>query len=679
MAFTNTPEMIARVQSLLAGSEWNEALETLNAHSLTHGHSPESSHLKSVCLSKCERPLEAIYWARHALTQNRQFQPALQLLLNLISQPEHRWVRAFIENPIDLVLDVGANTGQFAKELRTIGYAGVIHSFEPVPNAYRELVKNASNDPLWQVHPVGLGRTPGTLSINISGNNAESSSFLEMGSRHLEVAPESRTVERFDAKILTVDQCMRELGFPGTCRMLKVDTQGYESEVLAGAADTLGGFRFLHLELSLVPLYNGQKLMHELLAVCYEAGFAVVDLHPYMFDGRNGHLLQVNALLERDEKNVPLDSPPKSRPRLPEKNEISQEELSPVFQAASDALSSGNLAEAAEIAREISVRTPWFFPIYNFHGTVLERLGDFQRALECYQKAIQLNPGHALAFTRRALILTRHSIGNAVQVRVLDEPLPCVTMTSLGSLGRFGNQLIQYAILRLYARKAGAVAVCPDWIGRDLYALDDPTIPSSQISTSLHENAVIEALEGENTPANVELQGFFSDTFERWKHRRDEIRAFFKPSPKLLPLVESWVTAVRSHGSEVVAIHLRRGDFDGETFWKAPEEIYLNWLNALWPTLANPVLYVASDEPSVIAAFEKFAPISAVHLEGKVPGIEFYTDHAIITHADHVAVSPSTFSWTACWLNTTAKSFSRPNRATGSMEPWDPWGSNPAH
>jgi hypothetical protein len=123
---------------------------------------------------------------------------------------------------------------------------------------------------------------------------------------------------------------------------------------------------------------------------------------------------------------------------------------------------------------------------------------------------------------------------------------------------------------------------------------------------------------------------------------------------------------------------LRRGDFDGDIFWRAPEDIYLNWLEALWPTLTRPVLYVASDDPSVVAAFERFAPISAANIKGKVPGIEFYTDHSILTQADHVAVSPSTFSWTACWLNTTAKSFARPNRTSGSMEPWDPWESHPA-
>jgi hypothetical protein len=97
MSSTNPSELITRVQALIAANQCNDALEVLNTHTREFSHSQESSHLKAVCLSRMARPLEAIYWARHALTQNQGFTPSLQLLLNLISQPEQRWVRAFIE------------------------------------------------------------------------------------------------------------------------------------------------------------------------------------------------------------------------------------------------------------------------------------------------------------------------------------------------------------------------------------------------------------------------------------------------------------------------------------------------------------------------------------------------------------------------------------------------------
>ena len=54
-------------------------------------------------------------------------------------------------------------------------------------------------------------------------------------------------------------------------------------------------------------------------------------------------------------------------------------------------------------------------------------------------------------------------------------------MTRLGSYGRFGNQLLQYAFVRLHAKEHNLIAEFPDWIGRDLFDLDDP-VPSASLS-----------------------------------------------------------------------------------------------------------------------------------------------------------------------------------------------------
>ena len=57
---------------------------------------------------------------------------------------------------IDLVIDVGANEGQFARGLRRF-YRGEIMSFEPVSSVFEKLAATASADPLWQVHKLALG------------------------------------------------------------------------------------------------------------------------------------------------------------------------------------------------------------------------------------------------------------------------------------------------------------------------------------------------------------------------------------------------------------------------------------------------------------------------------------------------------------------------------------------
>src|SRR5690242_19513073 len=92
---------------------------------------------------------------------------------------------------INLVLDVGANTGQFGQNLRALGYTGHIVSFEPLSGAHRVLVKTASRDKKWSVpQKVAIGGHSGTVEIHVSANSV-SSSVLAMLDAHVAAAPES--------------------------------------------------------------------------------------------------------------------------------------------------------------------------------------------------------------------------------------------------------------------------------------------------------------------------------------------------------------------------------------------------------------------------------------------------------------------------------------------------------
>jgi FkbM family methyltransferase len=678
---TKTPHYLVKiigvVRTLIDLKQFEEALDLLMESTPESSHSSASAVLKAICLRNLNRPLEAIFWARYALTLDLSCMDALSLLSKLVSEPETRWVRIFIENPIDLVLDVGANTGTFAKDLRAIGYGGTIHSFEPVPDVYQELAKNASGDPNWHVYPVGLGSREGRLTIDISANNGESSSFLKMDSRHIEVAPHSQIIKSAEVDILTVDGFLKNSGLTGKCSLLKIDTQGYESEVLAGATDSLRNFDFLHLEMSLVPLYINQALIHDVLAFCYRFGFTAIDLHPYMFDGRNGHLLQMNGVLENSQKRRPQIKDTHAARPASEPQGTSHEKLTLHFAAAIQALNESNESEAERIGLRILNEAPFYFPVYNFMGEVMERMGRLSQAVAYYDQSIQMNPGHAVAFTRRALVLLRSHLGMPKGPRILESGQSWVAMPDLGKLGRFGNQIIQYAILRLYSDKAKATSVCPDWIGRDLYDFDDPLTAPDAPSEILEEECVLSEYESSSTRTNIGLRGFFSGSFIRWRCHREKIVSLFRPSERISVRVRDWINQIRKPEGVLVAIHLRRGDFDGSNFWICPESIYLNWLKTIWPTLDKPTLYIATDEEALVEAFAEFSPLSAKNIQSKLPGAEFYTDHAILSHADIVCVSPSTFSWTACWLNQTAKLFFRADRQEVKIAPWDPWACYP--
>ncbi len=96
-----------------------------------------------------------------------------------------RILEFFSTYKIDTVLDIGANIGGFAKEIRESGYKGRIISFEPLSEAYSHLLINSKNDPNWIIASrMALGNKEGKKTINISGNS-HSSSIFKMTDTHI--------------------------------------------------------------------------------------------------------------------------------------------------------------------------------------------------------------------------------------------------------------------------------------------------------------------------------------------------------------------------------------------------------------------------------------------------------------------------------------------------------------
>jgi FkbM family methyltransferase len=207
-----------------------------------------------------------------------------------------RWLLA---EEIELVLDAGANSGQYGAELREHGYRGAIVSFEPGAAAYQGLERAAAADPLWRCRRVGLGERAGRLALNVASNEGASSSFLSFGEAHFASAPLVTYAGTETVDVSTLDELAGEGLFPQGRTWLKLDVQGYELHVLEGARHTLPRIHALELELSLVGLYDGQPLFDQLLRFVQEAGFRTVDVAPEFVDPRTGRMLQVNLLAIR--------------------------------------------------------------------------------------------------------------------------------------------------------------------------------------------------------------------------------------------------------------------------------------------------------------------------------------------------------------------------------------------
>lgn len=200
---------------------------------------------------------------------------------------------------IDSVIDVGANEGQFATALRASGYHGRIISFEPLSAAHARLVRASAGDTRWEIaERLALGEHDGEVDIHVSANSY-SSLILPMLARHATAPPDSAYVATERAEMRRLDAVFPGRVGAGAVVLLKIDTQGYEDRVLAGARETLKSVRALQLEPSLVPLYDGQVLFLDMVRSLEAGGFQLHALIPEFTDPATGQTLQINGILMR--------------------------------------------------------------------------------------------------------------------------------------------------------------------------------------------------------------------------------------------------------------------------------------------------------------------------------------------------------------------------------------------
>ncbi|WP_139977394.1 FkbM family methyltransferase [Nocardioides litoris] len=206
---------------------------------------------------------------------------------------------------VDLVLDVGANQGQFGRALRDLGYAGRVVSFEPAAGPRAALEDAAAADPAWDVRPWALGSADAEAELHAVDEQTELGSLRpasDFGRAWKDVMGRTRSetvvVRRLDGAWADV------AGDPPARRvLLKLDTQGHDLEAFRGAGDLVragGPVVAVLTEVALVPIYDGVPTMTEHLAELAAAGWALAGLTPVSFDPPTLRAIELDALLVRD-------------------------------------------------------------------------------------------------------------------------------------------------------------------------------------------------------------------------------------------------------------------------------------------------------------------------------------------------------------------------------------------
>ena len=211
---------------------------------------------------------------------------------------KHGFVHQMNQHGVDAVLDIGANVGQFGRLLRQAKFSGRIHSVEPLQSAYDELSATAASDGRWTTQRAAVSAEPGTVTLNVSGNSV-SSSVLPMLEQHTAAAPDAQYVQQESVPATTVDEIVVAQELNTGRALLKIDVQGYEREVLDGASKTLATFLGVRTEMSLVPLYDGQALMPEIVDLLGRYGFELWHLEPGFTEPGTRRLLQVDGVFFR--------------------------------------------------------------------------------------------------------------------------------------------------------------------------------------------------------------------------------------------------------------------------------------------------------------------------------------------------------------------------------------------
>ena len=213
-------------------------------------------------------------------------------------------VRAvFSQRNIDMVLDVGANVGGFSQMLRKqVGFHSQIVSFEPVSSSFARLRARAASDTKWSVHQIALGSAAATATINVT-TASEFASFLSPKETNL--FPEWNRVERREtASVCRLDDFMLANHIDPKRAYLKIDTQGFDLEVLKGCTGIINVLEAIQVELSFRPIYKETPSYIEVLSVLSRMGFVISGMYPINLT--NMMAIEMDCILVRDTGDDPL-------------------------------------------------------------------------------------------------------------------------------------------------------------------------------------------------------------------------------------------------------------------------------------------------------------------------------------------------------------------------------------
>jgi FkbM family methyltransferase len=265
---------------------------------------------------------------------------------------------------------------------------------------------------------------------------------------------------------------------------------------------------------------------------------------------------------------------------------------------------------------------------------------------------------------------------------------PVISMTTLGSNGRLGNQLFQYLYLWSVAQAQDALIHTPHWIGKDFFGLSDTTpcanfpsvkerLPGEETnedgSIKIHGEILLNKLP---SFTSMDLWGYFQLHTSNYVARKESIQNLFTPAPEFRVVLDGILEKLRSGSKKVIAIHLRRGDYGYSFFYRAPCIWYEKWIEEEGLSPADFRIYICSEEPKGYQSRFKDFDVMSYDSLGLDANLSALVDFYIMARADKLAISNSSLSFFSAMLNSKANRFVRPDINSERLVSFDPWNSD---
>lgn len=197
-------------------------------------------------------------------------------------------------------IDIGANVGAWSRMARRIFPGTKILAVEPQQNLQAQLRETAQKLGDVTIAQTLLGAKPAASVPFYVYEYSGMSSVLPDA--------ESKPVATTSVDMVTLDQLVASTKFP-PAQLMKLDVQGYELEVLRGGEQTLASVEVVLMEVTLLRLYKGAPILHEVVGFMADCGFSVYDFLSERRRPLDEALFQTDLLFVRNTSPLIGDKP----------------------------------------------------------------------------------------------------------------------------------------------------------------------------------------------------------------------------------------------------------------------------------------------------------------------------------------------------------------------------------